>query len=247
MHSDDNRRIAVSSFSAPESKTPVAAADEDETDPSPLQNIQILDTASGDPVQSLIATPAMVSAQNFSLSADGMQFAILHDLQIDLYDLPEVSEEEQAKFTALQADVPGLYIASKSDSDAVEESAPADIAEDVAPPSARSDASILTNAAPAATFSQPGIAAASNVAPASVRGKVSSPASATFKASAQAVIVDVVVTDAKGHPIKGLKQQDFHLEEDGKPQSLHYFREFGEATPLVATPPPNLRRTFSQT
>ena len=103
----------------------------------------------------------MVSAQNFSLSPDGMQFAILHDSQIELYDLPKVAEEEQAKFTALQADVPGLYIAAKSDADAAGETdEPIDIAEDTAPPSASaagSDAFVLTNAsASAATFSPSG-------------------------------------------------------------------------------------------
>jgi len=244
MHSDDNRRIAVTSFSVPESKAPVPAANDDETDSSPQQNIQILETASGEAVRSLVATPAMVSAQNFSLSPDGMQFALLHDSQIDVYDLPKVSDEEQAKFTALQADVPGLYIASKSDTDAAGETGePIDIAEDVSPPSAAgSDALILASAAPAAVFSQPGITA-SSITPApitpapSVPAKASTSPPATFKASAQAVIVDVVVTDAKGRPIKGLPQKEFQLEEDGKPQSLHYFREFGEAKAPAASPP----------
>src|SRR3984957_17921062 len=150
VHSGDNRRIAVTSFSVPEAKAAVPAADEDEADSSLQQNIQILETAGGEPVQSLVAAPAMVSAQNFSLSPDGMQFAILHDSQIELYDLPKVAEEEQAKFTALQADVPGLYIAAKSDANAAGETdEPIDIAEDTAPPSASaagSDAFVLTNA-----------------------------------------------------------------------------------------------------
>jgi len=252
VHSGDNRRIAVTSFSVPEAKAAVPAADEDEADSSLQQNIQILETAGGEPVQSLVAAPAMVSAQNFSLSPDGMQFAILHDSQIELYDLPKVSEEEQAKFTALQADVPGLYIAAKSDADAAGETdEPIDIAEDTAPPSASaagSDAFVLTNAsASAATFSPSGatpapiasstITASTLISAPSVPGKANPSTKATFKASAQAVIVDVVVTDPKGHPIKGLHQQDFQLEEDGKLQSLHYFREFGEAKTPVSAPP----------
>jgi VWFA-related protein len=236
VHSDDDRRIAVNSFSVPQSTAPAPAADEDETDTGPQQNIQILETASGETVQSFVAAPAMVSAQNFSLSPDGMQFAILHDSQIELYDLPKVSAEEQAKFTALQADVPGLYIASKTDSDAaVEAEEPTDIAEDAPPPAAGSDVAVPAIAnAPSATFSQAGITPAPLVP---AKSNPSLPP-ATFKASAQAVVVDVVVTDAKGHPIKGLRQQDFQLEEDGKPQSLHYFREFGEAKAAPIAPPP---------
>lgn len=72
----------------------------------------------------------------------------------------------------------------------------------------------------------------------------------TFRVSAKAVLVDVVVTDSKGHPVNGLPQQDFELTEDGKPQDLHSFHEFtaagdhASATPASAPPPakpsPNL-------
>jgi len=235
LHSDDNRRFAVSSFSVPDPPPSAPATSDDETDPETAlqQNIQILETASGDPVRSLVVTPSMVSAQNFSLSPDGIHFAALHDSQIELYDLPRISDEEQAKFTALQADVPGLYIVSKSDS---ESSAPADIADDApAPPPPAPDITLPSNTAAAQdAFSQ----ANSSPAPLAANHQLPAHTLPTFRASVQAVTVDVVVTDSKSHPIKGLRQQDFQLEEDGKPQNLHYFREFAPSKTTPESTPP---------
>jgi VWFA-related protein len=47
----------------------------------------------------------------------------------------------------------------------------------------------------------------------------------TLKVSSRAVLVDVVVTDKDGNPVKGLKQQDFTVLEQGKPQPIGYFEE----------------------
>jgi VWFA-related protein len=49
------------------------------------------------------------------------------------------------------------------------------------------------------------------------------------------VLVDVVVTDAKGNPVPGLKHEDFQILEDGKPQTLRMFVEH------VGTPPAQLK------
>ena len=43
--------------------------------------------------------------------------------------------------------------------------------------------------------------------------------------------VDVVVLDAKGHPISGLQRSDFQISEDGKPQPI---RSFAESGPSIA-------------
>lgn len=47
----------------------------------------------------------------------------------------------------------------------------------------------------------------------------------TLKVNSRAVLVDVIVTDKNGSPVKGLKQADFAVLEDGKPQSVSYFEE----------------------
>src|SRR5215831_3041403 len=47
----------------------------------------------------------------------------------------------------------------------------------------------------------------------------------TLKINSRAVLVDVVVTDHNGNPVKGLKQEDFKVLEEGKPQSIGYFEE----------------------
>ncbi|HMG84476.1 MAG TPA: VWA domain-containing protein [Terracidiphilus sp.] len=49
----------------------------------------------------------------------------------------------------------------------------------------------------------------------------------TLKVNSRAVLVDVVVTDSKGNPVKGLKQDDFKVLEQGKPQNVGYFEEHG--------------------
>ena len=56
--------------------------------------------------------------------------------------------------------------------------------------------------------------------------------------------VDVVVTDREGRPVAGLKASDFEVLEDGKPQEITNFAEFGDssapgvpATPAAASAP----------
>jgi VWFA-related protein len=47
----------------------------------------------------------------------------------------------------------------------------------------------------------------------------------TFVSHSQLVLVPVIVTDGKGRPIAGLKQESFRLEENGKPQPVKIFEE----------------------
>jgi VWFA-related protein len=51
------------------------------------------------------------------------------------------------------------------------------------------------------------------------------PPQSTLKVNSRAVLVDVVVTDSKGNPVKGLKQDDFKVLEQGRPQNIGYFEE----------------------
>ncbi|HEX4134280.1 MAG TPA: VWA domain-containing protein [Bryobacteraceae bacterium] len=60
----------------------------------------------------------------------------------------------------------------------------------------------------------------------------------TFSANSNLVIVDVTIKDKSGKPIEGLKQNDFVILEDGKPQRLSVF-EYQKLT-MVSEPPPAL-------
>ncbi len=66
-------------------------------------------------------------------------------------------------------------------------------------------------------------------------------ATPTLHVNTNLTIVDVTVTDKSGHPVHGLKQSDFIVKEDGKPQPIKNFDEFGTsippAQPAHALPP----------
>jgi VWFA-related protein len=47
----------------------------------------------------------------------------------------------------------------------------------------------------------------------------------TLRANTRLVVVDVVVSDAKGNPVHKLTQSDFMLSEGGKPQTISHFEE----------------------
>ncbi len=70
------------------------------------------------------------------------------------------------------------------------------------------------------------------------------PETPTYQVSARDVIVDVVVTNDKGEPVKGLKASDFQVKEDGKPQKVDFFEGHtaktlppGAIAPLPQMPP----------
>jgi VWFA-related protein len=50
-----------------------------------------------------------------------------------------------------------------------------------------------------------------------------SASSYSFKAAVRRVVVDVVVTDSKGAPVRGLTEKDFSIEEDKTPQRILSF------------------------
>jgi VWFA-related protein len=65
----------------------------------------------------------------------------------------------------------------------------------------------------------------------------------TIKVETRVVLLDVVVTDRKGENIPNLRQEDFYIEEDGKPQSFSAFDEHSRRnSPALYLPtlPPNV-------
>lgn len=55
-----------------------------------------------------------------------------------------------------------------------------------------------------------------------------------FHASVDLVRVGVTVVDHDGHPVTGLRAQDFAIEEDGRAQTIRYFAEGDAKGPAVA-------------
>ncbi len=64
---------------------------------------------------------------------------------------------------------------------------------------------------------------------------------ATLHVYSRETILDVLVTDDKGQPVRGLTRSDFKVEEDGKPQPIRSFYEYDKETPPAPgrTLPPN--------
>src|SRR5439155_9781713 len=65
----------------------------------------------------------------------------------------------------------------------------------------------------------------------------------TIKSVSRLVVVDTIVTDSSGQPVRGLKAEDFTVVEDGKPQKLAVFsEEQPNSNTLAARPslPPNV-------
>ena len=71
----------------------------------------------------------------------------------------------------------------------------------------------------------------------------------TLKVNSQLVVETVVVKDKQGHFVPGLTAKDFHVEEDGVPQTIRIFEHqelAPESTPLPVTPPDDEHITLYQ-
>src|SRR5690348_2587399 len=67
----------------------------------------------------------------------------------------------------------------------------------------------------------------------------------TFKSKVQVVLVDVVVTDKNGQPIKGLPSNSFEVRENGKDQTIASFEEHrGDPPSTVLLERPTLPSHF---
>jgi len=66
-----------------------------------------------------------------------------------------------------------------------------------------------------------------------------SPPVPTIQVYSRETIVDIVVTDAKGQPVRNLPKSAFTVQEDGKPEPIRSFGEFdAETTAPITTPTP---------
>jgi VWFA-related protein len=62
----------------------------------------------------------------------------------------------------------------------------------------------------------------------------------TLQINSRAVLVDVIVTDRSGRPVTGLKQSDFSVNEQGKPQTISFFEEHNGAPQALPRELPKL-------
>ena len=243
--SEDGSRFAISTFRLLDAPVSPSTDEESGARQDGLeQGIEVFDTASGTAVCSATAFPVLLNGQNFSLSPDGSRLAVLTGTQIKFYELPPMSAEEEAKYSAVKADLPGLYVppANTEQSDrgtpaftaADAEGAPE--AKEATVAGASSDPLSQVSTSPSLTGSQEAIPA-SPTTPATAGSTVDG-SMITLKSHAQVVALDVVVTDTRGHTVKGVPKQDFEVHEDGRQQAISYFDEV-EAHPAPVAPPQN--------
>ncbi len=230
-HTADNSRFAVSSLQLtpystvktnndPSNEKDALLPDAAEVDAF-QQTVQVFDTATGDVALSVPVSPAVIG-ENYAFSSDGRRLAVLQGSDLEWFDVPVASEQEQAKFAALKADVPDLNaLGMAADSASAPDSATGITSADATPAPLATDSAAPPNDAAAAAVTATGVPPAEPLS--------------TIRISTKAVVVDVVVTDNQGRPIKGLHQQDFQLAEDGKAQDLRSFRELrGPDDPTAA-------------
>jgi VWFA-related protein len=69
-----------------------------------------------------------------------------------------------------------------------------------------------------------------------------------FRSDINFVRVDVIVNDRQGNPVHDLKQEDFEVTEDGKPQSIQTFKliNVSEDTGVGADPPREVRNAIDE-
>jgi VWFA-related protein len=90
---------------------------------------------------------------------------------------------------------------------------------------------LAKQAPPSQPDSQPTPAASTLQTPNAAQPANNSNGTYTIQRTARLVILDMVVTDAKGNIVKDLTRQDFHVEEAGEPQTVLNFEEAGAHTP----------------
>lgn len=79
----------------------------------------------------------------------------------------------------------------------------------------------------------------SNGAPTAERPQTSTGSNFAFKTYSEEVMVDVVVNDSRGEPVRNLSREHFQLLENGRPQQVRFFQEHGGASgaqPTQASP-----------
>jgi VWFA-related protein len=114
-------------------------------------------------------------------------------------------------------------------------------------------AAILAGAHPSARQAaspppQPPAAGAQGAPPAQPPSDQQQPAPPRIRTGINFVRVDVIVSDKNGKPLLDLKQDEFKLKEDGKPQNIESFSiiQIDPAAQLDGPPPPEIRSMYDE-
>jgi VWFA-related protein len=239
-HSEDGSRFAVGTVSVrsvPPNRT--ESEQSDTAEEGLVQHVQVFDTATGNSVLSLTLAPAVLDGQNFSLSPEGRLLAVVAGTAIDVYALAEMTANDRARYVAIKADTPSLKVppaqAAKQGEEPIYSSS-----EDVDLGDAKQANESVATPNTSSTLAKP------------ADSKTEPTPTLTIRTGTQVVAVDVVVTTSAGHLVKGLQQSDFQVLEDGKPQTVRYFKEVVEAQRAEAPPvtakevlPPNVFSNYA--
>ena len=239
--SEDGSRFAFGTIAFPTAVTKPAAdaGGIDPGDDTLDQTVEVFDTASGNSLMSFRARQAVLDGQNFSLSPDGRQLAVIVGTAMKVYSLREMSADERTKYITVKSDSPGLYVPIQTGKTVAEDPIYASAAEEE--PATEQQTSAANSSSQQPDSTEPSATKAAEIPPKSTAEGTNKSMDAsllTLRSLSQIVVLDVVVTDSKGDVVKGLQQTDFAVAENGKPQRVNYFHEHAgvaSATPSSAT------------
>jgi VWFA-related protein len=238
--SEDGSRFAAGTVTIRPASVPTTSSEQASEEEGLDQHVQVLDTATGKALVSLIATPAVPDGQNFSLSPDGVRLAVVNETTLDVYELPEMSPDDRSRFLTVKAETPGLSAPpgqeNKADEPVFESSTAFDAEQSKTPAESAS-----------------GSTAAPELTPVKTDATLDVTPTLTIRTGTQVVALDVVVIDNAGKLVKGLQQSDFNVSEDGKPQRVKFFKEFSRgqtegasaALPTRDPLPPNVFSNYA--
>jgi len=228
-------RFVLSNIDISKENNPAPEEGEESTREIRKHRIEVFNAATGTSVLKIETQPAITVGGNLALSPEGTTLAVLHDGDVDIYSLPLLEGNEAAKLAAVRAGTPGLI--------------PPGVGEDVDDLELAANDDFSTKQL--ATFAQanlPPIAETSDTSVSKDQPTISASADAqpatpevVIHSRADVVAVDVLVTDSKGHPVSGLKPEDFTIVEDGSPQKVSYFKEHSVLDTHL-TPAPDFKR-----
>lgn len=232
--SEDGSRFAIGTVTASRRPDIEAApggtsADPDEERPQwpdVEQEIRVFEAASGKVLLLTKAVSVVLNNPTFAVSPAGDRLAVLDGTTLNIFDLPATSSEERAKFLALAAGTPDLSAPvapspqSGSRTDASEEIEEEEAADRGAGLAVDNGAVLTCDTGQAKTATPPSASLIAKHTPEQERSGT------TFKVGSNEVEVDVVVTDSRGHPVRGLSVVDFRVQENNATQKIRYFHEF---------------------